>query len=410
MRRQSLLPTAAKLWPKPLYGYRTPVHTARCSPSHTFRRHFFYPWREPPKNPLVTFGRTPPPKGPQYFGVFCPFLIPIPRTEVLCWVKSIKEQKLLRALILITEIVFLGSLTLGIVTGFEPTDSSPFDSPRFTKFSIVSEETVSSTSKVLTIKPKKSTKSDPYAEYWEKGLWSVEFKQPLLQIARSYTPLPPDENSTNSELRFLIRKEPNGEMSNYLFRLQADSEIELRGPHVEFDMPENVEEVVFLAGGTGIAPAMQVAHNLLKARKSDGKLPRICIVWANRRREDCVGGERYTPGSKSDILNVKGSVVQQLQGMQQKYPENLQVNYVVDEEGTFINQKIISQATQPSSASGSGPVAKNIDSKLLFVSGPEGFINYFAGPKRWRNGKQEQGEVGGVLGYMGIKDWKVFKL
>ncbi|TGO26762.1 hypothetical protein BPAE_0053g00150 [Botrytis paeoniae] len=410
MRRQTLLPTAARLWPKPLYGYRTPVHTARCSPSHTFRRHIFYPWHEPPKNPLMTFGKAPPPKGPQYFGVFCPLIIPIPRTEVLYWVKSVKEEKLLRALILITEIVFLGSLILGTVIEFKTTNSNPFDSPRFTKFSIVSEETVSSTSKLLTIKPKRSTKADPYAAYWEKGLWSVEFKQPLLQIARSYTPLPPDENAANSELRFLIRKEPNGEMSNYLFRLQANSEIELRGPHVEFDLPENVDEVVFLAGGTGIAPAMQVAHTLLEARKPDGKLPRICIVWANRRREDCVGGEKYTSGSKSDIMTAKGSVVQQLQRMQQKYPENLQVNYVVDEEVTFINQKMISQAIQPSSAVGSGLVTKNSDSKLLFVSGPEGFMNYFAGPKRWRNGKQEQGEVGGVLGYMDIKDWKVFKL
>lgn len=410
MRRQILFPTAARLWPKPLYGYRPPIHTTRCSPSHTFRRHFFYPWREPPKNPLMTFGRAPPPKEPQFFGVFCPLIIPVPRTEVLYWVKSVKEEKLLRALILIAEVVFLGSFILGTVTEFKTTDSNPFDSPRFTKFSIVSEETLSSTSKLLTIEPKKYTKSDPYAAYWEKGLWSVEFKQPLLQIARSYTPLPPDKNATNGELRFLIRKEPNGEMSNYLFRLQANSEIELRGPHVEFDLPENVEEVVFLAGGTGIAPAMQVAHTLLEARKSDGKPPRICIVWANRRREDCVGGEAYKSGSKSDIPAAKCSMVQQLQRMQQKYPENLQVNYVVDEEGTFINQKIISQAIQSSSAVTPGSVTKNSDSKLLFVSGPEGFINHFAGPKRWRNGKQEQGEVGGVLGYMGIKNWKVFKL
>ncbi|KAF5869046.1 putative cytochrome c mitochondrial import factor protein [Botrytis fragariae] len=358
----------------------------------------------------MTFGKAPPPKGPQHFGVFCPLIIPIPRTEVLYWVKSVKDEKSLRALILITEIVFLGSIILGTVIEFKTTDSNPFDSPRFTKFSIVAEETVSSTSKLLTIKPKKSTKSDPYASYWEKGLWSVEFKQPLLQIARSYTPLPHDENATNSELRFLIRKEPNGEMSNYLFRLQANSEIELRGPHVEFDLPENVSEVVFLAGGTGIAPAMQVAHTLLEVRKPEGKLPRICIVWANRRREDCVGGETYKSGSKSDTLTARSSVVQQLQRMQQKYPENLQVNYVVDEEGTFINQKMISQAIQSSSAVDSGSVIKKSNSKLLFVSGPEGFINYFSGPKRWRNGKQEQGEVGGVLGYMGVKDWKVFKL
>ncbi|KAF7861775.1 hypothetical protein EAF04_007658 [Stromatinia cepivora] len=417
MRRQNLLPAAARLWPKPRSSYRTPAHTAKCHPARIFRRHFMYHGSTPPKNPIMTARKAPPPGKPQYFAVSYLLYIPTPRTEVTYWLDNEEEERLLRVIVSICEIVFLGSLLyvlekLKTAESSQEISSSPFDSPRFTKFTIISEENVSSTSKLLTIRPKTTVKSDPYVAYWENGLWSVEFKQPLLQIARSYTPLPPDEDAAKGDLRFLIRKEPNGEMSNYLFGLQADSEVELRGPHVEFDLPQDVEEVVFLAGGTGIAPAVQVIHTLLEARKSDGKRPRVRIIWANRRREDCVGGEMHTLVSGSDTLTVDGTglIVQQLQRIQQKYPENLQVNYVVDDEGTFIDQRMISQAMQSSSEAMYGSVTAESNSKLLFVSGPEGFINHFAGPKKWWNGRQEQGELGGVLGHMGVSNWKVFKL
>ncbi|CAD6449392.1 846f357c-b9ae-4e43-8754-453ebe8746e2-CDS [Sclerotinia trifoliorum] len=419
MRRQNFFPAAARLLPKHWPGYGTPSHTAKCPPARVFQRNFIYLGSTPPKNPFRTIGTAPPPGKPQYFAAYYLFAIPIPRTEVLLWLDSAEKQRSSRAEILIFEIVFLGTIgtilyNLEQLTGRESSQklsSSPFDSPRFTKFTIVSEENVSSTSKLLTIRPRITVKSDPYAGYWKNGLWSVEFKQPLLQIARSYTPLPPDENNTKGDLRFFIRKEPNGEMSNYLFGLQANSEVELRGPHVEFDLPQDVEEVV-LAGGTGIAPAMQVVHTLLEARKLDGKRPRVRIIWANRRREECVGGEMHKPVSGSDTLKLDGTglIVQQLQRIQQKYPENLQVNYVVDDEGTFIDQRMISQAIHPSSEKMYGSVTAESNSKLLFVSGPEGFINHFAGPKKWWNGRQEQGELGGILGRMGVGNWKVFKL
>ena len=53
---------------------------------------------------------------------------------------------------------------------------------------------------------------------------------------------------------------------------------------------------------------------------------------------------------------------------------------------------------------------------LLFVSGPDGFIEYFAGAKRWANGMELQGPVGGILGRLkaqfpeSMNDWLVLKL
>jgi len=276
-------------------------------------------------------------------------------------------------------------------------DGNPFDPPRFSPFKVVKREVVSSTSVILTVQRYANGTEDLYKDMWDKGIWSVEVKQPELQIARSYTPLPPITPVGYSELRFLIRKEHKGEVSGYLHRLGLGSQIELRGPHPGFDIPEDVAEVVFIAGGTGIAPALQAAYTTLERRNTEA---RVRIVWSNRWRDDCQGGGQL------DMIGRKepGSIVQELEALQKRYPSRLMVDYFVDQENTFLNQKTIVQITQDSGRSNAqGP-------KLLFISGPEGFVNHFAGPKLWENGKEGQGVVAGVIGKMKLRDWTIWKL
>ncbi|KAG4432223.1 hypothetical protein IFR05_012283 [Cadophora sp. M221] len=290
-----------------------------------------------------------------------------------------------------------------------------FNPPRFTPFTIVKREEVSPTSIILTLRPQtlvnrpRKLLSDPYQTSWEKGTWSVEIKQPELQIARSYTPLPPNKGDPKGDLRILIRKEHKGEVSGYLHTLKAGSKIHLRGPHEEFDLPERVTDVVFLAGGTGIAPALQVAYTLLEERHTEGDKPKMHIVWASRKRADCEGGADASNPNAWEARKT-GRIVQELETLQQKYPGQLSIDYLVDEEGEFLDQKRISSLTTATSEVKFGARHTRIDSKLLFVSGPEGFINYIAGPKRWEGGKEGQGQVGGILGQMGIRTWKIWKL
>jgi cytochrome-b5 reductase len=292
-------------------------------------------------------------------------------------------------------------------------DIPVFDAPKFTFFSIINKEDVSPTSFIVTVRPKsfvdnpKLAKTDPYAKEWEKGTWSVEFKQPQLQIARSYTPLPPREVDNPGDLRFLIREEANGEMSRYLGQLRVGDKVELRGPHMEVELPAKVTDILFLAGGTGIAPALQVAYTLLEVRKPSEELPNIHIIWSNRRREDCVGGTSLQPGTTTD--RAEGTIVQELQKLQEKHPDNVRVEYFVDEEGTSLDSKMITQLTRRPSHLKHQAVSTRINTKLLFVSGPEGFINFLAGPKKYWDGKQLQGELGGLIGQIGIKDWEVWK-
>jgi ferredoxin-NADP reductase len=311
---------------------------------------------------------------------------------------DLEPSKPWRAALKVGAILFLIGIGTSLVLSPPPKDDGkPFDPPRFSPFTVVKREVVSPTSVILTVRRFANGTEDLYKDMWDKGIWSVEVKQPELQISRSYTPLPPIKPVDYSELRFLIRKEHKGEVSGYLHSMGLNSQMELRGPHPGFDIPENVAEVVFLAGGTGIAPALQAAYTTLERRNAEA---RVRIVWSNRWRDDCEGGGQL------DNMDRKraGLIVQELEVLQKKHPGQLTVDYFVDEENTFLNQKKISQLTNTSKRS-------NFEgTKLLFISGPEGFVNHFAGPKRWENGREGQGKVAGIIGKMALRDWIIWKL
>lgn len=194
-------------------------------------------------------------------------------------------------------------------------------------------------------------------------------------------------------------------MSNYLARLPEGENVDLRGPHLGVDLTGEIKEVIFLAGGTGIAPAMQVIYTLLARRREENKGLKIRIVWANRKKEDSVRG-----GRQDHDTGTGGSVVAELNALQRRFSDLLKVEYLVDEEGLFIDEKKIFALTRSDSLIKHGATSMGIDSKLLFVSGPEGFVEFLSGPKKWEDGKESQGEVSGIVGRLGLKDWKVWKL
>ena len=166
-------------------------------------------------------------------------------------------------------------------------------------YQLVAKDPVSSTASVFELEPQeKSLDFRKFKEAWQKGVWNVQFKQPELQIVRAYTPLPPKANEPQNRkdnLRFLIRRDPHGEVSSYLHRLPIGSKVELRGPNLEYELTPDVRQVVFFAGGTGIAPALQVANAMFKDGDSRGRT--LHILWANRKREDCIGGYSDAPPS-----------------------------------------------------------------------------------------------------------------
>ena len=328
----------------------------------------------------------------------------------------------------------LAFFAVGLPLGYYFSDSLPtrkgnsFSDPtEFVKYTLVKKENVSSTCAIFSLKPSTGTTVDLDDPNLERAITSVEFKQPQLQIARSYTCLPQEDGQHEDELRFLIRREQKGEVSNFLHRLSEGAELETRGLHPEFILPENVNSVAFLVGGTGIAPAAQTADIL--SGEAD-----VHILWASRRREDCIGGYNDTQTeSKSagwnfwgapkavkhgekveDLPNAeKGALVALLENLKKRSagPDGrttrLAVDYFVDEEGSFIRPEDVKRMLYQLARS-----QKDTDSgrNILFVSGPEGFLSYWAGSKQWSNGREVQGPLRGVLSTLDLSGWDVVKL
>ncbi|KAI1337496.1 Sucrase/ferredoxin-like-domain-containing protein [Xylariaceae sp. FL0016] len=367
----------------------------------------------------------------------------------------------------------------------------------FAAFTITSREQVSPTAFILNIRPS-SSQSDGrdetaarIAEAWRHGLWSVEIKQPQLQIARHYTPLPPvtavlsskdsDRNSHSAmqstsvgrdepgELSFLIRKMDGGEMSNYLSKLLVGETIWLRGPHLGFDVPRRLggaRDVVFLAGGTGVAPALQLAWKLLdEGREADGEKPYVSILWANRKGADALGRKKIctkrgwfglggsTETEDSDEAGSQTSLAREISELKKRHGEHFRMSYFVDDEKSSIGAKDLAASMSrsgppspdippanpscrwhsantirklsgdsdseggtmsPCSCAQSAPVRRP-GARLLLVSGPDGFIEAYTGPKMWHEGNELQGDLRGLIGQMQahqgkLDDWLVLKL
>ncbi|CUS09308.1 unnamed protein product [Tuber aestivum] len=194
-----------------------------------------------------------------------------------------------------------------------------------------------------------------------EGILSVQVKQPQLQIARSYTPLPsnPGEEKDGT-LRFLVKLEPGGEVTRYLFSLGLQDKVFLRGPMVEYTFPPvgEVDKTLFIAGGTGVAPALQLAANSLT--------PETEIFWAVRSRAE-----------------TEGAMAEEVEDLVRKTGGKVSVKVFVDAEGGIGIQDV-------ERGMEGGKVA-------VVVSGPEGFIKRVAGEKTWREGREEQGKLGGVV-------------
>ncbi|KAL8798058.1 MAG: hypothetical protein Q9182_006996 [Xanthomendoza sp. 2 TL-2023] len=328
----------------------------------------------------------------------------------------------------------------------------------FQEYELIKNQKISATSYIFKIQPltfgpkayKTRLDGQKIIDASQKGIWSVQIKHPLITIARLYTPIPnilqdpfthalgehTDYNSYNpreNQLRFLLRNHPEGELSRFLSRLQPGARVELRGPFQEFKFPPDLEHVVFLAGGTGIAPALQMADALLQDKSNTPK-PKMTILWANRFAEDCKGAAIESAPRLDGMLqrawrsvfgpdapqptvdhptpSVEDSpIVRELYSLKTRYPANFNIRYFADDHERFITEQDLratlwtagTSQVQSAAAEGSG-------AKLIMVSGPDGFVEHFAGPKVWKGGMELQGDLGGVLKRIGLSGWTVGKL
>jgi hypothetical protein len=79
--------------------------------------------------------------------------------------------------------ILLAAALATLLTGGSQTNEKVFHPPRFTPFTVVKRDIVSPTSVILTVRRFANGTGDLYREIWDRGVWSVEVKQPQLQIA-----------------------------------------------------------------------------------------------------------------------------------------------------------------------------------------------------------------------------------
>ena len=308
--------------------------------------------------------------------------------------------------------------------------------PRFfTPFILESREQVSSTSATLNLLSlPRGQNTVNVNEAWEKGVWSVQVMQPELQIARSYTPLPPIEGTEPEQVRLFVRHEPQGEVSTFLHKISRGTIVHLRGPRIEYEIPEDVDEILFLAGGTGIAPALQVAHTLFNRRiSSPEEGPELRILWANRRREDSIDGLQPLSEQRAQAALVprtpklaaesqrqlpsqptapskpsQNGLVEEVESLKLRHGGKIIVDYFIDEEGSYISESLL--RTYLSGIDQTANQDGTPRTKVILVSGPEGFVDAFAGPKEWQAGREIQGPLGGLLKKIDPQGWQIWKL
>ena len=272
--------------------------------------------------------------------------------------------------------------TLYYLGGSSSAKSTTLNDLTFVPYTITSRTALSPSSFVLTVVPQNANPDPPYllpgTDRWRHPLWSVEFKQPEVQISRHYTPLPPcsrsgspddvtaaaatAEEDHNGEadgaLRFYIRSVGDGEMSRYLNRLRVGNDVHLRGPHVGFDLVGRLgasKNIIFLAGGTGVVPGMQAARVALDGYEDT----KVSLLWAVRRREEIQSAKPGSAGGRSwwdlgwsspepreldPALEGPSPVARQLAEMKRQYGPRFNVQVVVDEEKSTFHPRHVQKA------------------------------------------------------------------
>lgn len=115
----------------------------------------------------------------------------------------------------------------------------------------------------------------------------------------------------------------------------------------------------------------------------------------------------------------KGPLVARLESLKRRSVTDsdrcrLAVDYFVDAEDTSIQPADVKQTlhrlsrTEEGESKGTGSTGQG--RKILFVSGPPGFLEYWAGPKEWAEGREVQGPLRGVLTTLRLEGWEVVKL
>lgn len=210
----------------------------------------------------------------------------------------------------------------------------------------------------------------------------TKYKGPEMEkpVIRPYTPVSDEEEK--GILDFVIKKYPNGPMSEHVHSMAPGQQLEVKGPIPKYDMtPNKHEQIVMIAGGTGITPMYQVIRNIFKNPEDKTK---VTLVFGNLTEQDILLRKEF-----NELENT--------------YPRRFRAFYVLDKppaewtQGKGHINKDLLKTVMPE------PKEGNIK---IFVCGPPGLYKAISGAKK---SPQDQGELDGILKELGYDKDQVYK-
>ena len=210
----------------------------------------------------------------------------------------------------------------------------------------------------------------------------TKFKGPEMEkpVIRPYTPVS-DEDAVGY-LDFVIKRYPNGPMSEHLHSMKEGDTLDMKGPIPKYPWsPNKHDHIALIAGGTGITPMYQLCRAIFKNPEDKTK---VTLVYGNV--------------TEDDIL-VRG----ELKDLEEKYPQRFRAFYMLDkppkdwQQGKgFVTKELLKEV-----------IPKPDEANLkVFVCGPPGMYKAISGTKK---SPADQGELDGYLKELGYSQDQVYK-
>lgn len=199
-------------------------------------------------------------------------------------------------------------------------------------------------------------------------------------VIRPYTPTS-DEDAAGY-LDFIIKRYPNGPMSEHMHNMQPGQRLDFKGPIPKYAWTENKHNhIALIAGGTGITPMWQLARGIFKNPNDKTK---VTLVFGNLTEEDVL-------------------LKREWENLEQEFPQRFRAFYTLDQppEGWSLGKGHITKDLLKTVLP--GPDQDNVK---VFICGPPGLYKAISGTKK---SPSDQGELAGYLQELGYNKDQVYK-
>ncbi|ESZ98962.1 NADH-cytochrome b5 reductase [Sclerotinia borealis F-4128] len=210
----------------------------------------------------------------------------------------------------------------------------------------------------------------------------TKYKGPEMQkpAIRPYTPT--SDESEQGFVDLLVKKYPNGVMSEHMHEMVPGQRLDFKGPIPKYPWSANKHDhIALIAGGTGIAPMYQLARAIFNNPADKTK---VTLVFANVTEEDIL-------------------LKHEFEELENTYPQRFRAFYVLGQPPAswlggkgFINKELLKTVLPE-------PKSENVK---VFVCGPPGMYKAISGPKV---SGSDQGELAGILKELGYSKDQVYK-